>query len=83
MKKLREREREGSINGDWCQEESDVGTKGFKTVLRNTWVAQWLSASLQPRVILESHDQVPHRASCMEPASPSACVSASLSLCLP
>ena len=29
-------------------------------------------------VILRSPDQVPHRAPCMEPASPSACVSASL-----
>ena len=33
-------------------------------------------------VILESWDQVPHPAPCMEPASPSACVSASLSLIL-
>ena len=32
-------------------------------------------------VILESRDQVPHQASCMEPTSPSAYVSASLSLC--
>ena len=32
-------------------------------------------------VILGSWDRVPHRASCMEPASPSAYVSASLSLC--
>ena len=32
------------------------------------------------RVILKIRDQVPHRALCMEPASPSACVSASLSL---
>ena len=32
--------------------------------------------------ILESRDQVPHRAPGMEPASPSACVSASLSLCV-
>ena len=31
-------------------------------------------------MILESWDQVPHQASCVEPASPSACVSASLSL---
>ena len=30
-------------------------------------------------VILESQDLVPHQASCMEPASPSAYVSASLS----
>ena len=33
-------------------------------------------------VILESQDQVRHQASCMEPASPSACISASLSMCL-
>ena len=33
-------------------------------------------------MILESQDQVPHRAPCMEPASPSACVSASLSVCV-
>ena len=33
-------------------------------------------------VILESLDRVPHRAPCMEPASPSACVSASLPLSL-
>ena len=32
--------------------------------------------------ILEFWDRVPHRAPCMEPASPSACVSASLSLFL-
>ena len=31
-------------------------------------------------VILGSRDRVPHQAPCMEPASPSACVSASLSL---
>ena len=30
-------------------------------------------------VILESRDRVPRQASCMEPASPSACVSTSLS----
>ena len=33
-------------------------------------------------VIPECRDRVPPRAPCMEPASPSACVSASLSLCL-
>ena len=33
-------------------------------------------------VILESPDWVPHQAPCMEPASPSACVSASLFLCI-
>ena len=33
--------------------------------------------------ILEPRDRVLHRAPCMEPASPSACVSASLSLSPP
>ena len=33
-------------------------------------------------VIPGSWDRVPHPAPCMEPASPSACVSASLSLCV-
>ena len=33
-------------------------------------------------MILEFRDQVPHQAPCMEPASPSACVSAPLSLSL-
>ena len=32
-------------------------------------------------MILETLDRIPHRAPCMEPASPSAYVSASLSLC--
>ena len=33
-------------------------------------------------VILESLDQVPHWPPCMEPASPTACVSASLCVCV-
>ena len=33
-------------------------------------------------IALESQDQVPHQAPCVEPASSSAYVSASLSLCL-
>uniref|UniRef100_A0A8C0MN91 Nuclear receptor coactivator n=1 Tax=Canis lupus familiaris TaxID=9615 RepID=A0A8C0MN91_CANLF len=46
---------------------------------------RWLSGLAPPSaqgLILETRDQVPRRASCMEPASPSACVSASLSLSL-
>ena len=41
----------------------------------------WLSGLALPAawgVILESQDLVPRQAPCMEPASPSACVSASL-----
>ena len=37
---------------------------------------------LSQAMILESWDHVLHSALCMEPASPSACVSAFLSLCL-
>ena len=44
------------------------------------WMAQGFSATFSPGVILETRDRVPHRASCMEPASPSACISASLCL---
>ena len=38
--------------------------------------------SLLQGMILESWDQISHRALCTEPASPSACVSASLSVSL-
>ena len=41
--------------------------------------AVWCLPSAQG-VVLESRDQVPHRAPCMEPASPSACASLSLSV---
>ena len=44
---------------------------------------QWRSGLVPPAaqdVILETWDRVPHQAPCMVPASPSACVSASLSL---
>ena len=43
----------------------------------------WLGGLAPPSaqgVILETQDQVPRQAPCMEPASPSACVSASLSI---
>ena len=43
--------------------------------------AQWFKGHpLAQGVILETRDQVPHQAPCMEPASPSACVSASMCL---
>ena len=38
--------------------------------------------SLAQGMILGSQDQIPHQAPCMEPASPSACISLSLSFCL-
>ena len=46
---------------------------------------EWLSGLAPPSaqgVTLETRDRVPRQAPCMEPASPSACVSASLSDCL-
>ena len=47
---------------------------------------RWRSGLAPPvaqGVILETVDRVPHQAPCMEPASPSVCVSASLlSVCL-
>ena len=46
---------------------------------------RWCSGLVLPAawgVILETRDAVPRRAPCMEPASPSACASASLSVCV-
>ena len=50
----------------------------------STWVAQWLSVCLPLAqvMILGSWDRVLHQALCEEPASPSACVSASLCVSL-
>ena len=45
------------------------------------WLSGLAPLSAQGR-ILETRDRVPRRAPCMEPASPSACVAASLSLSL-
>ena len=56
-----------------------------KNEIRAALVAQWFSAACRPAargVILEIRDRVPHWAPCMVPASPSACVSASLSSCV-
>ena len=46
---------------------------------------EWPSGLALPSaqgMILETQDRVPHQAPCMGPASPSACVSAPLSLCV-
>ena len=51
----------------------------------NSGQLRWRSGLAPPAAqgaILETRDRVPHRASCIELASPSACVSASLSLSL-
>ena len=58
---------------DFCSRSSSPGQPG------------WLSGLAPPPaqgLILETQDRVPHQAPCMEPASPSACVSASLSFSL-
>ena len=46
------------------------------------WWRSGLAPSAAWGVILENRDRVPHQASCMEPASPSACVSASVCVCV-
>ena len=50
----------------------------YKSFAQGAWVAQWLAQG----VILRSQDQVPHQVPRREPASPSACVSPSLSVSL-
>ena len=51
--------------------------------LGDPWVAQrFKRLPSAQNVILETRDRVPRQAPCMEPASPSAGVSASLSLCV-
>ena len=49
-----------------------------KLKIQGSPVAQQFSTALAQGLILETWDQVPHQTPCMEPASPSACFSASL-----
>ena len=59
------------------------GEQKCKQIHCMTGQPRWLSGLAPPSaqgMILETQDRVPRRAPCMEPASPSACVSASLSL---
>ena len=68
-----------SLKSVWFQSQTDV--------LKNYTLGQpgWLSGLAPPSaqgVILETWDRVPSQAPCMEPASPSAYVSAILSLSL-
>ena len=70
---------------------TERGKEDFRLVPRK-WIINkalgilgWLSGLAPPTaqdVILETRDGVPRWAPCMEPASPSACVSASFSLSL-
>ena len=56
--------------------------------LKNIWEMESLGGAavwrlpLAQGAILETRDRIPRQAPCMEPASPSACVSAPLSLSL-
>ena len=54
--------------------------KNYKT--GQPWWCSGLAPPAAPGVILETQDRVPHRAPCLEPASPSAYISAFLSLCV-
>ena len=60
-----------------------VGVLGFKKESSGSLggAAVWC-LPLAQGAILETRDRIPRQAPCMEPASPSACVSASLSLSL-
>ena len=67
----------------WLSQPSHVAMPGKR---EGGWgKPRWLSSlapAFSPSMILGSRDQVPCRAPCMEPASPSACVSASLCVSL-
>ena len=59
-----------------------------KILKESKWIGQpmWLSGLMPPSaqgVILEARDRVPRGAPCVEPASPSARVCLSVSLCVP
>ena len=81
-------EKEQGMFSLWSKGEVCSGCRmaGFSTLQNPTLGQPWWRSSLALpaacAVILETQDRVPRRAPCMEPASPSACVSASLSLCL-
>ena len=71
------------------EEETDINPHiniDFKRALvgtgEDTWVAQWLGLPWAQVMILRSCDRVPHWACCMEPASSSAYVSASVCVCV-
>ena len=54
----------------------------FKNPLRQPWWTSGLALHLAQGVILEAQDRVPGQAPHIEPASPSACLCLSLSLCV-
>ena len=64
------------VKGEICQ------ISGKKQPYRAAWVAQWFSAAFSPGPDPGDRDGVPRWTPCMEPASPYACVSASLPVSL-
>ena len=66
-------QREFPGRGTFCFKTGTAGQPGWLSGLAPPWA--------QGR-ILDFLDQVPHQTPCVEPASPSACVSASLCVCL-
>ena len=68
----------GPMQGTRCGTRSRVSRITPQATGSPSGAAVWRLPSAQG-VILETRDRIPRRAPCMEPASPSACVSASLS----
>ena len=71
IRELNSFKKSNSQNHSWYMESTVLGHLGG-SVVEHLPLAQV--------VVPGSWDRVPHRAPCMEPASPSACVSASLSV---
>ena len=70
----------------FCEPKFFQTNKQKKSIKKIIWgQPKWLSGLALPSaqgLILETRDRFPRQAPCMEPASPSACVSASHSLSL-
>ena len=86
MKKVGVKKKEGEEKEKW-RKRKKMRKRKEKKMNRKKKEGQprWLSGlalSSVQGVILETRNRVPHGAPCMEPVSPSACVSASLSLSL-
>ena len=72
----------GDVNLNHLELISGGGGRYFKTILRAAQVAQRFSAAFGPGCDPGDPGLSPMSGICMEPASPSACVSASLSVSL-
>ena len=65
-----------------AQNTEDLNIKSSSFLPRAAWVAKWFSAAFSPRCDPGDQGSSPMSAPYMEPASPSACICASLSLSL-